>query len=206
MLRLIVCFHPVFRHLIFFHALLNLRARRRHYPAQKVREVLVFLAVGFVAHAVIIARSERKSPMSVQVMQGWFLICPKCSRKTVLPRQSRIGTYEGLQHQPKGKWPLAYLCPGCGQLSAVEHTAVRFDAVAGPNLVLGRQALWWIDCECGHKNCAGTFSLCYNHLEIETPAQVCEIVANISPAVECGTGDHRFEFQPAMMHAEKMGS
>jgi uncharacterized protein YcgI (DUF1989 family) len=143
--------------------------------------------------------------MNVQVMPaGWFLFCPNCHRKTALPRQSRIGTYEGLHYQAKGKWPLAYLCSGCGQLSAVEATAIRFDAVSGPHLSLGNQALWLIDCECGHENCAGNFSLCYKHLGIETPAQVCEIVANISPAVECGTHGHRFEFRPDKMHAEKM--
>jgi hypothetical protein len=144
--------------------------------------------------------------MNLQMMQAYFLFCPNCHHKIALPHQSRIEIYEGQRYQPKGKWPLNYLCSACGRLSQVEQKEIRWDFAAGTNLSLGKQALWWIDCECGHENCTGNFSLCYKHLEIEMPSQVCEIVASISPAVGCGIHGHRFEFRADKMHAEKMDS
>lgn len=56
--RLVVLPRPVFRGLVVVHALLNLRMGNRHDAPQEVREVLVFRAVGLLAHGVIIAQSE----------------------------------------------------------------------------------------------------------------------------------------------------
>ena len=144
--------------------------------------------------------------MNISAMQGWFLVCPSCHDRTLLPPESRIGIYEGLSYRTKGTWPLVYLCWQCGRLSAVAGGAARLDLVSGPNLALGRQVLWWIDCECAQENCEGTFALCYRHLEIETPERVCEVVADKIPTVFCKDGNHDFSFRVEKMKAEKLES
>jgi len=73
--RLIVLPRPVFRCLVIVHALLYLGAGNRHDPAQEVREILVFLAVRFVAHGVIIAQSMirlgSRLPQTTKEAQSW---------------------------------------------------------------------------------------------------------------------------------------
>ncbi len=59
MRSLLVLLPPFFRGLFLFHALLNLRVRDRHYAPQEIREVLVFRAIGLLAHGAIIAQSPK---------------------------------------------------------------------------------------------------------------------------------------------------
>ena len=58
--RLVVLPRPIFRGAVVVHAPLDNCVRDGDNPAQKVREVPVFGAVGFVAHGVIIAQSEKR--------------------------------------------------------------------------------------------------------------------------------------------------
>lgn len=58
MRRLVVLAGPVLRHLVIVDALLNLSAGDRHDALQEPREVLVFQAVRFVVHGIIIAQTD----------------------------------------------------------------------------------------------------------------------------------------------------
>lgn len=79
--------------------------------------------------------------MDYQITQRWFLDCPRCRSRTVLPRQSQIGKYGDQCYQPTGIWPLTFLCHQCGQLSAATDINIHFDAWAGRNLNLDKTAL-----------------------------------------------------------------
>lgn len=83
------------------------------------------------------------------------LLCPRCQYPIVLPHQSPLGKFQGLDCQPTGDWPVTFLCRGCGRLS--EYFGKDVLSVGIPVLVQNQRLpdLWQIDCECDRENCGG---------------------------------------------------
>jgi hypothetical protein len=53
--------------------------------------------------------------MNMEV-SGDQVLCPSCHKSIVLPHQSPLGIFQGLENQPTGEWPATFLCPVCGQV------------------------------------------------------------------------------------------
>lgn len=50
---------------------------------------------------------------------------PRCSDRTVLPRQSPLGKFDGQPSPSKDIWPIKYLCRACGQSSEIPDEAIH---------------------------------------------------------------------------------
>lgn len=79
--------------------------------------------------------------MSMQVT-GDQVVCPFCRKSIVLPHQSPLGIFRGLEHQPTDEWPADFLCPFCGRVFSCsdEHIddAAQMTDQNSHNLVLLR--------------------------------------------------------------------
>lgn len=49
-------------------------------------------------------------------ISGDQVLCPACRKSIVLPRQSPLGIFQGLESQSTDEWPATFLCPACGQV------------------------------------------------------------------------------------------
>src|SRR5437667_7724312 len=76
------------------------------------------------------------------------IVCPHCNKPSLLPHQSPLGIFEGLESQPTDEWPIIFLCRACGQMS--ERSEPDFDCVVPESRF---PDLWRIECVCDHENC-----------------------------------------------------
>lgn len=129
--------------------------------------------------------------------------CPLCPEQIVLPRQSPLGRYVGLQYQPSHEWPITLLCSRYARLSEVPPESIRLDTkvVLGP--ISGPMALWRIECECAHENCGANYAIYTTSYADESVKSVMRFLFDANPAIDC-VGDHRLEFSLDRMKAEKL--
>jgi hypothetical protein len=86
-----------------------------------------------------------------------FVIDLDCSNpsdapcRIVLPHRSHLGTFDNVVVQPKGEWPLTFLCLLHAHLSVRSQDSIRH---AGPEMVPHPPfRLWRVEYECGRENC-----------------------------------------------------
>ena len=51
-----------------------------------------------------------------------------CGHSILLPRQSPLGIFQGLESHPTGEWPAIFLCSFCGQFFVCSHEDVVGDS------------------------------------------------------------------------------
>src|SRR5438445_11143911 len=88
--------------------------------------------------------------MSFQISRDQ-LCCRNCSRPIVLPRQSPLGKFQGLENQPTDEWPADFLCRFCDKLFSYSDEDVRDDVVfSSPESLI--DDLLQIECVCVQGN------------------------------------------------------
>jgi hypothetical protein len=84
---------------------------------------------------------------------GCHFVCPGCEEHVFLPRESHLGTFSGLPCQPRGEWPIRFLCLRKERLYSVASEPFHLDIEPLPNLDRGEAEFWEIECECVRQNC-----------------------------------------------------
>lgn len=120
----------------------------------------------------------------------------------VLPHQSRLGTFEGLDDQPTGVWPITLLCLQHGRVFERSADTVQF----GPVPRMGRRtestALWEIVCECAQGNCGRKKRIFAFGDEPQTCDRMRTRLLQANPAFQCQ--GHQFVLDAALMTVERV--
>jgi hypothetical protein len=103
----------------------------------------------------------------------------------VLPPQSLLGRFEGLDDQPTGIWPITLLCLWHGHVSEYSAEAVQYGAVPTMDRTKATAALWVIECECAQGNC-GRKRLLFAFGDVaQTDDHVRLRVVQTNPTIPC---------------------
>jgi hypothetical protein len=80
-------------------------------------------------------------------------LCDGEDHTLVLPRRSPLGTFDDPQNQPKGKWPITFLCLPHRHVCEVTLDTIHLDTVQTVAPGLNEVSLWQIEFECARENC-----------------------------------------------------
>jgi hypothetical protein len=103
-----------------------------------------------------------------------------------LPRQSRLGRYEGLEFVPSRNWQENFLCLRHGRVCACSPLNIHLELqVRDPNQPVA--PLWHIDATCGHDRC-GWVRTIYT-AKMPDWSSISERIQAIQPKMACDGHD-----------------
>jgi hypothetical protein len=114
-----------------------------------------------------------------------FLDGHQSPEQIVLPRQSRLGIFDGLDSQPMGVWPIALLCLEHAIMFERSADTVQYGPVAGPGRRTKPTPTWTIDCECAQGNCARKKTVYAFGDEPQTENQIRLCLLKAKPVFQC---------------------
>lgn len=119
-----------------------------------------------------------------------FVQCPGCENgRTILPRQSRLGTFRALPNPSKYSWPAMFLCRECERTSLDWGTNIRSDSEEVPAPTSGlAPVLWQIEYECVRENCGEPHVLYMRWLEGDSAESVSARAVKGAPSIPCKDG------------------
>jgi hypothetical protein len=115
-------------------------------------------------------------------------VLPGCDEdeQIVLPRQSPLGTYEGLEYQPMGGWPANFLCLRHGRVSLYWPDTVHLTQIGVLAPDQPQPSLWEIDFQHDQENC-GRLHTIYTTCSIAySEADILNQIARTKSAFLCG--------------------
>ena len=121
------------------------------------------------------------------------IVCPgkHCPGKTVLPRRSPLGTFEGLPCPTKDAWPALFLCRRCDLLTVGYDDKTHQDSLALqgpiPAIPLG---LWRVAFECAHENCGEPYALYARWITGDSDATAIALAGKAAQTLPCKAGHH----------------
>ena len=89
--------------------------------------------------------------LGTMIQRVYLVRCPNCPDPIVLPRQSRLGRFEGQQRRPTGVWPITYLCTQCGRWSVLSADMFHPQAVEGQVQGPPRESLYRYEFSSDHE-------------------------------------------------------
>ncbi len=116
-------------------------------------------------------------------------VLPGCNKdeQIVLPRPSPLGTYEGLEYQPKGGWPASFLCLRHGQVSLHWPDTVHLTEVGVLAPDQPQSALWQIDFQHDQDSCGRMHTIYTSCSEAYSETDIRNHIARTNPIVPCGS-------------------
>lgn len=116
---------------------------------------------------------------------------PQCSGKSVLPRRSLLGRFEGLPDPSMDVWPAMFLCRRCGLLTVGfgDKTHQNIAVTLGPNLGIPR-GLWQIAFECVHENCGMPHALYTQWIEGDSAESIEALATKAAQTLPCRGNHH----------------
>jgi hypothetical protein len=126
--------------------------------------------------------------------------CPLCKVSIVLPRQSRLGTYEGQYCQPTGEWPIQLLCIQRGRAYECTGEGLRRSLEPVPDQSPQAAVLWWIDCECDQRGCRRHSSIYTWWPGNAALSDIVNAAIEAAPTIAC-TADHKLALKPDKMQS-----
>jgi len=129
----------------------------------------------------------------------YVLVCPKCSRRTVLPHQKLRGPVARPYRWPTAKPTLNLVCYGCDQLSVHSEKTVRLEPVETEAANLPPSALWQVTLACDQQDCGLPIVA---HIQGETGLPRGAIAKKVYDAKPRPTCDAGHEIDPFAAVAE----
>jgi hypothetical protein len=120
----------------------------------------------------------------------------------VLPRQSLLGKFEGLDDRPTGVWPIKLLCLLHGHVFERSADTVEFGPVPATDRTTQPMPLWLIECTCAHGNCGRKMRIFGYGDGSETEDRIRWLLIRANPALACL--DHQFLLDAAMVTIERL--
>ncbi len=133
------------------------------------------------------------------------LPCGEIEHGFVLPRQSPLGIFDDQQSQPKGTWPIAFLCLPHGLAWQVTPDMIHLDTVQTVPPGLHEASVWQVEYECAHNNCGRHWTIYTKHSTDADPDYVVLRVLNANPTIQC-EGEHVVVFDRYRMKAQHLES
>ena len=122
-----------------------------------------------------------------QVFQIYQLECPGCGESIVLPRQSPLGKYAGLEYQRQGIWPPIFLCRQTERLYEVSSLIHSIEVTRLP--LKSDLSLWEIDCECAYNHCGKMNLIFAKYSTTVNPGAIvdvlCRATSDLLPKIAC---------------------
>ena len=115
-------------------------------------------------------------------------LCHGVEHTLVLPRRSPLGTFDDPQNQPKGKWPITFLCLLHRHVCEVTLDTIRPDIVQTVPLGLNAVSLWQIEYECDRQNCGQHQTIYTRYLTDAEPQTLIETLQDACPLIFCERG------------------
>ena len=120
----------------------------------------------------------------------------------VLPRQSLLGIFEGLNYQPTGVWPITLLCFLHGHVFERSAGTAQFGPVPATVHTTQSMPLWLIECRCAQGNCGKTMRLFGYGDGSETEDRIRQLLLKANPSQPCY--DHQFLLDVALVTIERV--
>jgi len=115
--------------------------------------------------------------------------CLYCDGRAILPRQSRLGKFQGLPNPTTASWPAMFLCRKCERTYLGLAGTIRPSDEQLPGPMSGHvPALWQIEFECERENCGEPHVLYSRWLEGDTAGRVEALAVSASSQVPCRDG------------------
>ena len=120
-------------------------------------------------------------------MDAYFLEC-LCGEETiVLPSQSPLGIYEGLQYRPTGVWPIELVCTRLGRQFERSRQDIQFKGTLskeGQNK--HSPVLWQIERKCGRERCPKSHAIFLWYAGDATQEEIGSEILRATPRISCG--------------------
>ena len=130
--------------------------------------------------------------------------CDGAEHDIVLPRRSPLGIFDDPQNQPKGKWPITFLCLLHRHECEVPVEAIRLDTVQIASPGIREVCLWQIEFECARENCGLLQTIYTRYSRDAKPSDVERALQDASHAIAC-KGGHRAFVRWETLHVELLG-
>jgi len=119
-------------------------------------------------------------------MDAAFLQCPYCQETILLPRQSPLGIYVGLEYRATPVWPLALVCIRSEQWFEGKVAMIRQASQEIADQDRHSPVLWEIDCGCDRENCPNTHAIyAWYHGDAEE-SETKRGIMRANPKIFCG--------------------
>jgi hypothetical protein len=105
--------------------------------------------------------------------------------KIVLPRQSPLGTIEGLDYQPTDIWPAIFVCTRHGSAFSRSAQAVELEEIPKPDQGSRDSQLWQIECRCDHENCGRMLAIYTQGSALIDAFEIVHLVLKAKPKIPC---------------------
>lgn len=129
--------------------------------------------------------------------------CGGSEHTLVLPRRSPLGIFVDEPCQPKGTWPIDFLCLQHGHVCRVGKETIHLDSVQTVAPGLHVVSLWEIEYECAKQNCGQRRTIYTRYSRDAEPSDVTKIVLNASPMLVCKEG-HPAELREDLMDVSRL--
>lgn len=131
--------------------------------------------------------------------------CDGIDHTFVLPRQSPLGIYVGEQYQPKGIWPIDFLCLPHGHMCRVGEETIHLESVETLGQGLREASLWRIEYECARQNCGQRRTIYTRYSAAGAQSDVLRAALGTRAKIPC-SGGHEARLDAARMNLYLLGS
>jgi hypothetical protein len=122
----------------------------------------------------------------------------------VLPRRSPLGIFDDPQNQPKGSWPIIFLCLPHRHACEVTLDTIHPDSVQTVAQGLHEASLWQIEFECVQGNCGLRQTIYTRYSRDGKPSDVERSLRDASHVIAC-KGGHRAVVRWETLRVELLG-